>query len=208
MTQPSVLVGCEYSATVRDEFLKTGHDAWSCDLKPCDKGNDRHIQHDVRLAIRSRRWSLIILHVDCTAMTVAGNRHYGVGTAGYAKRIAAIAWTCGAVEDALQHSDCVALENPASVIFPILRAVYGADVQYVHPWQHGHPEQKKTGFALWGLPRLRETDNVYDHMMTLPKRERERIFHMPPSANRGHERSRFYTGIAAAMADQWGQAIA
>lgn len=32
----------------------------------------------------------------------------------------------------------------------------------------------------------------------------ERIFYMSPSAYRGKDRSRFYTGIADAMASQWG----
>ena len=154
-----------------------------------------------------RRWDLIVLHPDCTAMTVAGNRHYAMGTLGEHKRKAAIAWTCETVMLARAQSDRVALENPASVIFPILRSAYGADVQYIHPWQHGHPEQKKTGFALWNLPRLVETNNVHEHMMTLPKRERERIHYMSPGPRRGHERSRFYAGFAAAMADQWGAAL-
>ncbi|MGJ3630069.1 hypothetical protein AB5I41_31645 [Sphingomonas sp. MMS24-JH45] len=68
---------------------------------------------------------------------------------------------------ALRAGKHVALENPASVIFPYLRDVYdcGVDVQYVQPWQHGHPEQKKTGLALFDLPRLTDTDNVYDHMI-------------------------------------------
>lgn len=202
-----VLIGCEYSATVRDAFRARGHNAFSCDLKPCEGDSTWHMQCDVRAAIMVRRWDLIVLHPDCTAMAVAGNRHYGVGTPGYDKRCTAIAWTCALVDLARAHTDRVALENPASVIFPVLRDTYGADVQYIHPWQHGHPEQKKTGFALWNLPRLVETNNVYDHMMTLPKRERERIFHMSPGPNRGHERSRSYTGFAAAMADQWGSVL-
>lgn len=203
----SVLVGCEYSATVRDAFRARGFDAWSNDLLSTDRDPRFHLQMDVQQAIRLRQWSLIILHVDCTAMTVAGNRHYGQETPGYGKRLSAIGWTCETVELARQHAPCVAVENPASVIFPILRGAYGATVQYIHPWEHGHPEQKKTGLATWNLPPLVETDNVYDHMMTLPKRERERIFHMSPGPNRGHERSRFYQGFAEAMADQWGAVI-
>ena len=31
-----VLVGCEYSGTVREAFKALGHDAWSCDLEPTD----------------------------------------------------------------------------------------------------------------------------------------------------------------------------
>lgn len=151
-----------------------------------------------------RRWSLIILHVECTAMAVCGNRHYGVNSTRYHERIEAVSWTCSVVQDALAHADRVVLENGASIIFPIIRAVYGATVTYVHPWEHGHPEQKKTGLALWNLPPLKPTNDVYEYMMTLPKRERERIFYMSPNKDRRHERSRFFPGIAAAMADQWG----
>lgn len=32
-----VLIGCEFSGIVRDEFLKRGHDAWSCDLLPSER---------------------------------------------------------------------------------------------------------------------------------------------------------------------------
>lgn len=42
-----VLIGCECSGNVRDAFLAAGHDAWSCDLKPCEKGSNRHIVADV-----------------------------------------------------------------------------------------------------------------------------------------------------------------
>jgi hypothetical protein len=202
-----VLIGCEYSASERDAFRARGIEAWSCDLLPTDGDPRWHIQGDVRDAIRSRHWSLIVLHVDCTAMGVCGNKHYGRGKPKHAKRLHAVQWTCDTVRLALHHCDSLALENPASVIFPVLRAEFNADVQYVHPWQHGHPEQKKTGLALWNLPRLLPTNDVYDHMMTLPRNERERIFFMSPGENRGHERSRAYSGISAAMAAQWGDHI-
>ena len=202
-----VLIGCEYSATVRDAFLARGFDARSCDLLPTEGDQHWHIQGDVREAITSRWWSLIVLHIDCTAMAVCGNKHYGVGKAKHDERLAAIDWSVDTVRLALTNAKHVAVENPASVIFPILRRELGANVQYVQPWQHGHPEQKKTGLALWNLPRLTETDNVYDHMMTLPRAERERVFFMSPGADRGKERARFYPGIAAAMADQWGRFV-
>lgn len=199
-----VLIGCEYSATERDAFRARGFGAWSCDLKPTDGDPRWHIQGDVREAIRSRHWRLIVLHVDCTAMAVCGNKHYGRGKPKHGERIQAINWTRETVRIALHHCDSLALENPASVIFPVLRDELNADVQYVHPWQHGHPEQKKTGLALWNLPRLTETNNVHAEMMALPRNERERIFFMSPGADRGHERSRAFPGISAALADQWG----
>lgn len=205
--RPRVLVACEYSATVRDAFRARGFDAWSCDLLPTEGDPRWHIQGDCRDAIKSDWWDLIILHIPCTAMAVCGNSTYGRGNAKHSDRLDAIEWSVETVRLALLHGISVALENPASVIFPILRGEMGADVQYVQPWQHGHLEQKKTGFALWGLPRLTETTNVYDAMMQLPRHVRERVHFMSPGPERGKERARFYVGIAAAMADQWGRHI-
>ncbi|MFH5805165.1 DNA cytosine methyltransferase [Alienimonas sp. DA493] len=199
-----VLVACEFSGTVRDAFLRRGHDAMSCDLLPTESPGP-HYQGDVRDAICLRsRWDLVVLHVPCTAMGVCGNGTYGKGNAKHHKRKAAVKWTLGVWDLASSLSSAVALENPASVIFPILRRERGAGVQYIQPWQFGHPEQKKTGLALRGVPRLVGTRNVYDEMMRLPRRERERIHFMSPSPDRGHERSRFFSGIAEAMAEQWG----
>lgn len=59
-----VLIGCERSGTVRDEFIKRGHDAWSCDLEPCDNDGP-HIQGDV-LQIINDGWDLGIFHPPCT----------------------------------------------------------------------------------------------------------------------------------------------
>lgn len=198
-----VLIGCEYSATVRDAFRARGFDAWSCDLLPTEGDPRWHIQGDCRDAINGP-WDLIILHVPCTGMAVCGNRTYGMGKPLYFQRVEAIGWTLGTVELAMANAPHVALENPASVIFPTLRNAFNADVQYVQPWQHGHPEQKKTGLALWDLPRLIPTKDVRTEMMALPRKDRERVFFMSPGPDRGKERARFYTGLAEAMADQWG----
>lgn len=201
---PLFLVGCEYSATVRDALRARGINAYSCDILPTEGDPRWHVQGDIRDAIRSRQWDAILLHIECTAMAVCGNRHYAKGTPGYSDRLNAIEWSVGTVQLALDNCDHVAVENPASVIFPHLRRM-GADVQYIQPWEHGHPEQKKTGLALWGLPRIAVTKDVYAEMMALPRKERERIFFMSPGNDRGHERSRFYTGFADAFATQWGE---
>lgn len=198
-----VLVSCEYSATVRDALRARGHDAWSCDLLETEGDPQWHIQGDVLDAIGWRPWDMIIAHVPCTAMAVCGNSTYGRGKARHNERVEAIEWTLKVWDAACMMAPKVAFENGASVLFPALRNK-GADVQYIHPWQHGHPEQKKTGLALRGLPRLKETDNVYEYMMTLPRKERERIHFMSPGPDRGKERARFFRGFAEAMAEQWG----
>ncbi len=199
-----VLIGFEYSATVRDAFRARGFDAWSCDLLPTEGEPRWHMQGDIVEAIKSGGWDAIILHTPCNAMAVCGNSTYGAGKPKHHERLAALEWTEGVVRLALAHSPAVAVENGASVLFPMLRERLNADVQYIHPWQHGHPEQKKTGFALWGLPRLKPSNVVYDAMMELPRHERERIHFMSPGPDRAKERARFFPGVAAALADQWG----
>lgn len=200
-----VLVGCEFSGTVRNAFLKRGHAAYSCDLLPTEGGHSfNHLKIDVVEAIKRHPWDLIILHPPCTALGVCGNRTYGRGKEKHLDRLEAVIWTLELWELAKTRAKHVALENPQSVIFPILRNRTDAHIQYVQPYQFGHTEQKKTGFALHNLPELKETNNVYDEMMKLPKAERERIHHMSPSKDRGKLRSVMYQGIADAMADQWG----
>ena len=48
-----VLIACEYSGAVRDEFIKLGHDAMSCDLLPTDIPGP-HYEGDVFDIIRNR----------------------------------------------------------------------------------------------------------------------------------------------------------
>lgn len=71
-----VLVACEFSGTVRDEFLNLGHDAVSCDLLPSQSDKGRHIQGDVLDVINGEKWDLMIAHPPCTYLTTAGNRHF------------------------------------------------------------------------------------------------------------------------------------
>jgi len=69
----------------------------------------------------------------------------------------------------------------------------------------GHTESKATCLWLHGLPELMHTDNRREEMMLLPRREREResAHYLPPSPDRAKIRSKTFTGIAEAMAEQW-----
>lgn len=194
----NILIGCEYSATVRDAFIRRGHDAWSNDIIDCEKGG-HHLKMDIMDALMVRHWDMIIIHIPCTYMAVCGNGTYANTEA----RFKAVEWSCQVWDQAKLSAKRVVMENPASVLFPVLRAK-GADVQYIQPWQFGHPEQKKTGFALHNVPRLKPTNDVKEYMMTLPTKERERIWYMSPGPDRQKERARFFPGIADAMAEQWG----
>lgn len=195
-----VLVGCEYSGTVREAFRKLGHDAWSCDLLPADDASPHHIQGDVFEAIASREWDLICLHPPCTALCVSGNAHYGNGMKKNEQRIESVEWTRKLWDFARQRCPLVALENPVGV----LPRMAGMPVsQYIQPWQFGHPESKRTGLWLAGLPLLEETNNVKAEFDALPKAKAQRLHWLAPSKNRWKIRSKTFDNIAAAMADQW-----
>lgn len=195
----NVLIGCEESQVVTQAFRRRGHNAWSCDLLPTRGNPEWHIQGDVMEVIPEQRWGLIILHPDCTAMAVSGNRWYGSGMPKNPERLVAVDWTLRLWERAKLWAAHVALENPASVIFPRLKFL-GANVQYVQPWQFGHGEVKKTGFALHNLPELKPTNIV--------EGREERVWRMAPGPTRKRDRSVTYQGIADAMADQWGAYVA
>jgi hypothetical protein len=204
-----VLVACEYSGVVRDAFLALGHDAMSCDLLPTDSPGP-HYTGDV-FDIIGNGWDLMVAHPPCTYATAAGARWlYEQGT------VIKIPERWNDLRDgaeffrALWEADIprIAIENPVMMGYAKVIIGRGKALEptcFVDPWQHGHPEQKHTGLWLKGLSPLVETDNVYDHMMTLPKNQRQRIWSLPPSVNRWKLRSTTYAGIAAAMADQWTQ---
>ena len=141
-----ILVGCEESQTVTKAFRDKGYEAYSCDLVETRGNPDWHIQGDIMDNLEG--WDLIILHPDCTAMAVSGNRWYGENMPLNQKRLDAIEWTVNLWETAKKNCNHVVLENPVSVIFKYL----DAKVQYVQPWQFGHGETKKTGFALHNVP--------------------------------------------------------
>lgn len=203
----NVIIGCEESGVGRRIFQAKGHTATSCDIKPARDGDKSwHWEGDIVAyleGVEDGYYDLGIFHPECTTVCVAGNRTYAPGGIPTKARTDQIDWIVNLWLLAERKCKRIAFENPASVIFPVLRSM-GADVQYVQPWQHGHMEQKKTGLALWGLPRLTETKNVYEDMMKLPRKERERIHFMSPGQNRSRDRSESYTGILEAMADQWG----
>lgn len=134
-----ILVGCEESGMVRDAFAAKGHDAWSNDLVPCRRGG-KHLQMDVLKAIVDYGpWDIIILHPECTALALSGNRWYGEGMPRHKERLAAIKWTkhLWNVAKLCAVKGC-ALENPLAVIWQHI-----GQPQWIQPWQFGHGETKK-----------------------------------------------------------------
>lgn len=182
-----VLIGCEYSATVRDAFRALGFDAWSCDILPTEGDPRWHIQGDL-LNVIGDGWALGIFHPPCTDLAVSGARHFAEKIAD-GRQGRALDFVRALLDAPIPH---IALENPISVISSKVRK----PDQIIQPWQFGHGETKATCLWLKNLPPLVPTDIV-------DGRE-ARVHRMPPGPNRWKERSRTFAGIGAAMAAQWG----
>jgi len=194
-----VLVACEYSGRVRDAFIALGHSAISCDLLPTEQPGP-HYQGDVFDLIQDHEFDLMVAHPPCTYMANSGVSWLHKDPERWGKLDAAANFF-GMLLTAPIQMKC--LENP--IMHKYARERVGRDKsQVVHPWMFGHPEQKATCLWLEGLPLLEATSNVRAQMMELPDRERQRLHYCPPGPDRWKERSRTFSGIASAMAAQWG----
>ena len=182
-----ILVACEFSGIVRDAFVAGGHDAWSCDLLPTERPG-QHYQGNVG-DILNDDWDLMIAHPPCTHLAVSGARWFKDKRAEQAEALDFVRLLLDA------PIPCIALENPISIISSKIRK----PDQIVQPWQFGHGETKAICLWLKGLPKLTET--------TVVAGREARVHRMAPSPDRWKERSRFFPGIAAAMADQWSRTI-
>jgi len=181
-----ILIACEYSGAVRDAFLELGHDAISCDLLPTDKPGP-HYQGDV-FDLDLKSFDLMIAHPPCTHLAVSGARHFAAKRADGRQQHAIEFFT----RLANAPIPRIAIENPVCV----MSSVWRKPDQTIQPWQFGHGETKATCLWLKGLPKLQPT-NIVDG-------REQRIHKMPPSADRWKLRSATYSGIAQAMAEQWG----
>lgn len=179
-----ILVACEYSGIAREAFKAKGHDAWSCDLLDTDipgnhyKGPVEDILYD--------GWDMMIAHPPCTHLAVAGARWFKGKELEQKEALEFVRLLLNA------PINKIALENPVSVISTRIRK----PDQIIQPWQFGHGETKATCLWLKNLPKLIPTEIVSGR--------EPRIWKLPPSEDRGKLRSLTYSGIAEAMADQWG----
>lgn len=209
MPKLSVLIGCEYSATMRDAFRALGHDAWSCDLLPCERDPQWHIQGDVFEAVYRKPWDLIILHPPCTRLTVSGQWFVKRHPAAQAEQADAIAFTEALWASAKANSRAVALENPIGVLST--RSTLGKPSQIIQPHQFGDDASKATCLWLHNLPKLVSTNKVQPRMVNgLPRWANQTDSgqnKLAPSADRWKDRSRTYQGIADAVAAQWSAAL-
>jgi site-specific DNA-cytosine methylase len=181
-----VLVACEFSGVVREAFRARGHKAWSCDLLSSEDDSPYHWQDDV-CDLLDMEWDLLIAHPPCTHLAVSGARWFKEKRQEQASALAFVSMLLDA------PIPRIALENPISVISSRIRK----PDQIIQPWQFGHGEVKATCLWLKNLPLLKPTNIVEGRTA--------RVHREPPSPDRWKNRSRTLTGIAEAMAEQWGR---
>lgn len=182
-----ILVACEESQAVTIELRKLGHEAYSCDLIPCSGGHPEwHLQVDA-LELLKMKWDMILAFPPCTNLAVSGARYFAEKIAD-GRQQASIDFFM-----AFANADCdrIAIENPIG----IMSSKWRKPDQIIQPWQFGHGETKATCLWLRGLPPLTHTDIV--------EGREQRVWKMPPSADRAKLRSKTFPGIAKAMAEQW-----
>lgn len=187
-----VLIGCEFSGVMRRAFRARGHDAWSCDLLPAEDGSPYHLQGDVRREVgwwSANELDLLIAHPPCTHLAVSGARWFKDKQQEQAE---ALEFVRLLLDAPIKH---IALENPVSIISSRIRK----PDQIVQPWMFGHGETKATCWWLKNLPKLKPTNVV--------EGREARVHKMPPGPDRWKERSRTFTGMAEAAAQQWGDYV-
>ena len=194
-----VLIACEYSGAVRDAFRARGHDAMSCDLLPTDVDGP-HYQGDV-FDVIGDGWDLMVAHPPCTYLSSSGLHWNGRVEGRAAKTEDALAFVRTLLDAPIPR---IAIENPVGCIGTRIRK---AD-QTIQPHQFGDDASKATCLWLKDLPLLTPTASVPGRIVNGRPRWANQTDggqnRLAPSADRWKLRSATFPGIAAAMADQWG----
>lgn len=212
-----VLVACETSGIVRRAFNNAGHDAWSCDILPAEDGSNRHIVGDARNLLGDGWDLLMVAHPPCTRLCLSGLRWLHEPPPG---RTQAEMWADldagAALFSAFWNAPIprVCVENPKMHRHAKARIEnYQPPTQMIQPHQFGEPVFKGLGLYLRGLPPLEATDPLDPPAPGTEAHKAWSTVHRASgwgakAATRWRERSRFFQGVAEAMADQWGRVAA
>jgi len=218
-----VLLACEESQAVTKEFRKLGHEAFSCDIEPCSGDHPEwHIKYDAleimngdcmfdttlnELTTISGDWDMVIAFPPCTYICGSGwfrsvkdpeRMKKSIKAIEFAKKL----WSCSAKK--------ICIENSIGKLSTVMEK----PTQYIQPYDFGNDASKKTCLWLKNLPPLivNKDDYIKPRIVITNGKEYKRWGNqtdsgqnrLGPSPDRGKIRSKTYTGIAKAMAEQWG----
>jgi site-specific DNA-cytosine methylase len=198
MSGLKILIACEFSGTVRDAFIKAGHDAMSCDLEPTESAGP-HYQGDV-MNIINNDWDMMIAFPPCTHLAVSGARHFEKKRAD-GRQQQGIDFFLKMINASIPK---IAVENPIG----IMSSIYRKPDQIIQPWEHGHKTTKATCLWLKGLSLIMPT-NVVDkgEYVTFPSGKKMSKWYFESGKHSPKEREKIrnktFQGIADAMVAQW-----
>ena len=200
-----ILIACEESQVVCKAFRELGFEAYSCDIQKCSGGKPEwHIVGDAVKEAYSGKYNMMIAHPPCTYMSRAGAR-WMYPTAGnlcndrYAKAIEAKDFFLKLYNAPIEF---IAIENPT----PLKVVELPKQDQAIQPYEYGHEFSKRTLLWLKNLPLLKPSDIMSNYKPYLPsntggKKRGQKFYYVNISQK---EASKTFSGVAKAMALQWG----
>ena len=205
-----VLIACEESQIVTEQFILKGHDAMSCDTDyPGAKGLPHY--HGNVMDIINDGFDLMIAFPPCTHLAVSGSRVFKLKRAD-GRQGNGIDFFMKMINAPINQ---IAVENPIG----IMSTEYRKPNQIIHPYYFGDPYPKSTCLWLKNLPPLfhsKEVDLFNDKITHIKPEYIEYNSKKSKSGKskyskfgklgkgKGHERSKTPGGLAQAMAEQWG----
>lgn len=195
MKNKNVLVACEYSGIVREEFRKIGWNAISIDILDTEIPGP-HIKGDIIEYLNTdeiKKYILMIGFPPCTYLCNSGVRWLHTEPGRWQKMKDGADFFKRLFNAPIKH---IALENPIQHKYAKLETNINYN-QIIRPYQFGETETKSTCLFLKNLPLLTPTKIIDKKLRT------QKIWKMPPGPNRSKERSRTFKGIAEALADQY-----
>lgn len=224
-----ILVACEESQRVCIAFRKKRHEAYSCDVIPCSGGHPEwHIMGDVRCIINGGiarlqnstkieidKWDLIIAHPPCTFLTNAATRSHSLTRTPINKingrtlsRIESMRFFMDIIN---ANCERIVVENPVG----IMNTAYRKPDQIIEPWYYAESvddvenyTKKRTCLWIKGVPLLTPTNNLPEpnlkELYGTYANGKAKTWEETRTRNRACERNKTFSGIAKAMAEQWG----
>lgn len=230
-----VLIACEYSGIVRDAFTRLGFDATSCDLLPTESAG-KHYQGDV-FDIINEGWDIMIGFPPCTHLANAGGCHFEEKRKDgrqreailFFKRLIAAPIPKIALENpvGILSSDWY-IHTHFFDLLPELKQVGmpRKPDQVIQPFYFGDPVRKYTCIWTKNLPKLTwsRSHNLFEDSTYVEPQQPTTSFvrtgayrtgtvrkvywqELLPKKDRAKAKAKTFPGIAAAMAEQWGEYI-
>ncbi len=193
-----ILIGCEESQEVCKAFRELGFEAYSNDIVDCSGDcPEWHLKMDVFEAIKLQNWDLIIAHPPCNFLSSAAG-HLWKNQDRINKMNKAMDFVIK-----IYNSDCkyIAIENPVGW----LNRNWKKPSQIIEPYHFGDVFKKRTCLWLKNLPLLEKTNIVeplYYHVNSSFAYKGK--YSIKFAKNDKVSRAKTFTGIAKAMAEQWG----